>query len=129
MGEHTTINKGDIFSPNIHDVKGKNHDHDHYIVFLQPYPENYYFYIGALLTHSTINGNIPLLKNHFIEKDQNGNIYKIKFDKSLIANHPVYKKNDLDKSNLVGRLSEEGVAFVENNIAAYDRQFIDRDIH
>lgn len=127
MKQHTTISKGDIFSSNIHTAAGKKHDH--YIVFLRFYPENDQFYIGALLTHSKINGNIPLLKYHFIEKDKNGNIYKVKFDKSLVANHPVYKKNDLDMSNLVGRLSEEGVAFVEKNIAAYERQFINRGIH
>lgn len=126
MAQHTGIKKGDIFSPKVHDEMSKKHDH--YIVYLQPYPKDESFYIGALLTHSLINGNILLQKNHFIKSDANGNIYKIKFDNSLVANHPVYKKNDLDALNIVGRLSEEGIAFVEKNIAAYAVQFIAKDI-
>lgn len=128
MEQKAIIHKGDIFSPNIDDVPGKK-KHDHYIVYLQPYPENEEFYIGALLTHSLINGNIPLHKDHFIEKDANGNFYKIKFDNSMVANHPVYKKNNLDVLNIVGRLSPEGITFIEKNIAAYTTQFINRNIN
>jgi len=121
------IHKGDIFGPAT-TIENGNNKHLHYMVYLEPLPANHEFFIGALLTHAAMNNNIPLHKDHFIETDENGELYKVTFDNSMIANHPVYKKNNLDASRIAGRLSKKGIDFIEENIAPYERQFIDKNI-
>ena len=87
------------------------------------YPTDTSMFIGAMLTHSEMNGNIPLIKNHFIELDYCGKDYQISFDKSLVVNHPLFKKSDWLHYKVVGRLSQAGITFIENNIAPYELQF------
>lgn len=114
--------KGDILSSeNYHTKENKI---THYMVYLEPFPNNNTLFIGAMLTHSSINGNIPLMENHFIKTDEKGNNYKISFDKSMVVNHPLYKKVDWTPFTKVGQLSQQGIEFIENNIAPYVRQFI-----
>ena len=109
--------KGDILAEQ--DVKD-----GHYIVYLAPYDKNEDLFIGAMLTHSVINQNIPLQEDHFAKTDENGVQYKVTFDESFVANHPVYKKIEGSLFEKVGRLSEKGIHFIEENIAPYVYQFI-----
>lgn len=95
----------------------------HYIVYLEVYPTDTSMFIGAMLTHSDMSGNIPLLKEHFIKADDLGKDFEISFDKSLIVNHPLFKKSDWLNYQIVGRLSQVGIDFIEDNIAPYELQF------
>ena len=95
----------------------------HYIVYLEVYPKDTSMFIGAMLTHSDMSGNIPLNKEHFIEIDKYGKSYQISFNKSLVVNHPLFKKSDWLKYDIVGKLSEAGIKFIEDNIAPYVHQF------
>lgn len=120
--------------PNINARKGdilitekditKENQHAHYMVYLEPFPNNKNLFIGAMLTHSSMNGNIPLQENHFITVDENGKNFRISFDKSMVVNHPLYKKTDWIPFLKVGQLSQKGIQFIEDNIAPYVRQFI-----
>lgn len=114
--------KGDILSTE--NYLNKENKVPHYMVYLEPFPNNNNLFIGAMLTHSSINGNIPLQEDHFINTDEMGNNYKISFDKSMVVNHPLYKKVDWTPFRKVGQLSQKGIEFIENNIAPYVRQFI-----
>lgn len=87
--DQAVTHKGDIFAPIITFEIGNN-KHQHFMVQLEPLPVNREFFIGALLTHAAMNNNIPLQKDHFVETDENGDLSKITFDNSMIANHPVY---------------------------------------
>lgn len=109
--------KGDILSE-------ENVEDAHYLIYLAPYPKNEDTFIAAMLTHSLANGNIPLQKDHFISKNEHNTAYKISFNKSLVANHPLYKKIDGAIFEKVGQLTPKGIAFIENNIAPYIQQFI-----
>lgn len=127
-----------MIDPNVEAKKGdiltrENNPSDddkitHYMVYLEPYPTNKNLFIGAMLTHSSINGNIPLMKEHFITADENGKNYKISYDRSLVVNHPVYKKIDWTPIIKVGQLSQKGIDFIEDNIAPYVKQFIPQNL-
>ncbi len=118
--------KGDILS--IENELIKENKNTHYMVYLEPFPTNKNLFIGAMLTHSSINGNIPLQEDHFISNDERGNSYKISFDKSMVVNHPLYKKVDWMPFVKVGQLSQKGIDFIEDNIAPYVRQFIPHNL-
>lgn len=127
-----------MVDPNINATKGdilstksnwnKENNSTHYMVYLEPFPNNKNLFIGAMLTHSSINGNIPLQEDHFISADELGNNFKISFDKSMVVNHPVYKKVDWMPFLKVGQLSQKGIEFIEDNIAPYVRQFIPHNL-
>ena len=95
----------------------------HYIVYLEVYPKDTSMFIGAMLTHSDMIGNIPLNKEHFIKFDKSGQSYQISFNKSLVVNHPLFKKSEWVNYEIVGKLSEAGIKFIEDNIAPYVNQF------
>ena len=113
--------KGDILGLNKDGMP--NNKLPHYIIYLEVYPSDISMFIGAMLTHSNMNGNIPLIKEHFIELDDLGRDYQISFNKSLIVNHPLFKKSDWLNYKIVGRLSQAGIDFIENSIAPYELQF------
>ena len=119
---NTNAKKGDILA--LENTTGKNSKATHYMVYLKPHPQNDNLFIGAMLTHAAINGNIPLQKDHFIAIDEMGVKYKIRFNKSLVVNHPVYKNTDWAPFKKVGQLSPKGIEFIEQHIAPYEQQFI-----
>ena len=113
--------KGDIIGLNSNEINAEKAIH--YIVYLEVYPKDTTMFIGAMLTHSEMSGNIPLNKEHFIEIDKNGQSYQISFNKSLVVNHPLFKKSEWLNYDIVGKLSEAGIKFIEDNIAPYVHQF------
>ena len=119
---NTDAKKGDILV--VENLSGKINKATHYMVYLKPFPEKSHLFIGAMLTHATINGNIPLQKDHFIKTDETGVKYKIRYNKSLVVNHPVYKNTDWIPFKKVGQLTPKGIEFIEQNIAPYEQQFI-----
>ena len=112
--------KGDILGLNNNETDNKA---IHYIVYLEVYPKDTSMFIGAMLTHSDMIGNIPLNKEHFIKFDKSGQSYQISFNKSLVVNHPLFKKSEWVNYDIVGKLSEAGIKFIEDNIAPYVNQF------
>ena len=100
----------------------------HYLVYLEIYPKDTNLFIGAMLTHSLMSGNIPMKKEHFLEVDEEGKRYQISFNRSLVVNHPLFKKGDWLPFSKVGRLSEKGIEFIEENIAPYVVQFHQKNI-
>ena len=118
--------KGDILL--LHDETPNPKKPSHYIVYLEIYLRDPELFIGAMLTHSDINGNIPLQNDHFVKADPNGNAYAVRFDKSLVLNHPLFKKGDCVPFTIVGRLSQKGIAFIEAQIAPYVVQFRGKDV-
>ena len=123
---NTEAKKGDILHAD--NNINKQNKTPHYIIYLKPHPGNEHLFIGALLTHSPINGNVALQKDHFVQADQNGNEYKITFNNSLVINHPIYKKIDWMPFEKVGQLTPKGIEFIEGNIAPYEQQFIANNI-
>src|ERR1700712_3155319 len=117
---NTEAKKGDIlYAENNINKQSKT---PHYIIYLKPHPGNDNLFIGAMLTHASINGNIPLQKDHFVEADENGNKYKITYNNSLVINHPIYKKNDWMPFEKFGQLTQKGIEFIEASIAPYEQQ-------
>ena len=113
--------KGDIIGLNNNEI---NVDKTiHYIVYLEVYPKDPSMFIGAMLTHSEMIGNIPLIKEHFVKIDKDGAPFQISFNKSLVVNHPLFKKSEWLNYDIVGKLSEAGIKFIEDNIAPYVHQF------
>ena len=100
----------------------------HYLVYLEVYPKDTNLFIGAMLTHATMNGNIPLMKDHFMELDKNGNKYQVCFNNSLVINHPLFKKGDCLPFFKVGKLSIKGIEFIEKSIEPYVVQFHQKNI-
>jgi hypothetical protein len=117
LNPNKEASKGDILAE-------KDVTDSHYIVYLAPYDKNEDVFIGAMLTHSLINGNIALQKDHFTSSDENGPEYKVTFDESFVANHPVFKKIEGASFEKVGQLTEKGIRFIEDSIAPYVYQFI-----
>ncbi|MEO6733908.1 MAG: hypothetical protein ABIN01_21980 [Ferruginibacter sp.] len=120
--------------PNIEASKGDiltevNSKDTHYLIYLEPYPNIGNSFIGALLTHSQINENIPLQKDHFFIKDENEKEYDVTFDNSFVSNHPVYKKINGDSFKKLGQLTAKGILFIEQNIAPYIQQFIPHNLY
>ena len=113
--------KGDIIGLN--DNEANADKQIHYLVYLEVYPKDTSMFIGAMLTHSDMTGNIPLTKEHFIEIDKNGQPYQISFNKSLVVNHPLFKKSEWFNYDIVGKLSKAGINFIESSIAPYVNQF------
>jgi hypothetical protein len=84
----------------------------HYIIYIEG--NSFKDFIGAMLTTSNINGNIPLEEQHFEKIDQNGNDYKIYYKDSHIVNVRLIKPEfDWGEYTKVGQLSENGIEFID----------------
>ncbi|HCQ15650.1 MAG TPA: hypothetical protein DIU20_05275 [Cryomorphaceae bacterium] len=70
-------------------------------------------FCGIMLTHREPNGqfdNIPMAVNHF------ENEHEIVFSNSHFVNQLFVKFQSWGAFELVGRLTEEGIEFIENNL-------------
>ncbi|TCD12972.1 hypothetical protein EZ449_02695 [Pedobacter frigidisoli] len=93
----------------------------HYMVFIKPHDAHYF--VGAMITHAKGFNNIELEENHFEKSDANGKNYKVYFDRSLIVGNPLFKSLEWRPFEKVGQLTEEGIAFVENEILKFAPAF------
>lgn len=99
----------------------------HYIIFYDGYDESEF--VGSMLTSSSkYEENIEFKEFHFIKEDQDGNNFKITCNNSRFVPVKLYKPEEWGPYKLVGKLSKEGVAFVDEHIAqtapVYWREYI-----
>lgn len=77
-------------------------------------------FLGAMLTHSSIQGNILLNKLHFEEFQPTGHPWQIKFDVergSFIVDDLLRKLVEWRPFSKVGQLTPEGLTFVLQHLA------------
>jgi hypothetical protein len=95
----------------------------HYIIYPGPFEDPHHLFLGAMLTHAQINGNIPMREEHFIHEDANGEKYKVTYNKSLIVASKLFKKIEWAPFTKVGELAAEGLTFVEQTIGHMDPEY------
>ena len=107
-----SMEKGDI----VWATKDKD-KHPHAIVFLEKI--NDYSFKSAILSSKKVNKNIKMHSEYICKVDNNGNEYDFKYKNThLISIYSFEKAYDWVKgANIVGRLTDEGIEFVENNIS------------
>lgn len=99
-------NKGDI-------LKGSKNRRDqayHPIIYLGEKDDTYF--IGGMITHSPEYGNIELSDNHFEKKIDNNP------KPSFFVNNYLVKKLEWGPFVNVGRLSAEGIKYVEKELSS-----------
>ncbi|MDL2141696.1 hypothetical protein QQY79_04125 [Flavobacterium tructae] len=108
--------KGDILeAANRELTKGR-----HFIIYYEGFSQD--DFIGGMITHSEINGNLKMDINHFEILDENGEEYKVIYDDSYIVNAKLIKPHVWGPYTKVGSLSVSGITFFENNIAELEPQ-------
>ena len=85
--------------------------HFHPIVFLNRIDD--ISFEACILSSQPTNGNLLMLPSHFHENAQ----YRFRFNHThLVTKCTFTKMNNWVHSRIVGRLTEEGIEFVERNI-------------
>lgn len=106
--EFMSFSTGDI-------LKGK--DTNHPIIFLKK--ENTDFFYGCIITHSNSKRypiNIPMEIQHFEVSNETGQKYEIQFERTHIVKLELIKKNEWGPFKVKGKLTSEGIQFVENQL-------------
>jgi hypothetical protein len=101
------MEKGDIL------IATNKKEHPHPIVFLEASSEGKFN--ACILSSKDTKGNIIMSKNHFVEQDENGNDYTIKFKNSHLVPGRIFEKEKLWLNSTApkGKLTAEGIEFVE----------------
>jgi hypothetical protein len=111
---------GDILwgenNKNIMDIRS------HYIIFLGPGRSDDAFE-GAMLTHAKTYRNIQMHDHHFEKTDSKGIDFEFQFDDTLISRERYHKKLDWRPFRFAGRLTMEGLTFVQENISPRPKNF------
>lgn len=109
------IERGDIL-----EARNRNFDAGlHYIIFYAG--KDLRHFLGAMLTSSNdYDENVLMHKNHFEKKDLDNNDYKIKYQNSHLVPAKLMKLESWGPFKIVGKLTAEGVEFVENHIDDLD---------
>lgn len=103
------MEKGDIIYANKENAK-------HPIIFLEPEKE-YDLFTGVMLTSSgEFPNNISMKPKHFKEYDSTGKKYLISYKNSYFVKAKFLKSNEWTPFKIVGKLTEEGIKFVESNV-------------
>ncbi|HEX8514553.1 MAG TPA: hypothetical protein VF868_00030 [Bacteroidia bacterium] len=90
------------------------HAGKHYIVFYDGYNDDNF--IGAMLTHTVNDKNELMNASHFIEDDEKGNEFKVRFENTHLVKAKLMKFEKWGPFNKVGELTNSGIDFVENTI-------------
>ncbi len=109
------LERGDI-------LEAKNRDVDaglHFIIFYAGKDERH-FLGGMLTTSGDYEENIRMSKNHFETKDLDNNNYKIQYQNSHLVPAKLMKLESWGPFQIVGKLTKEGVGFVELHIDSLD---------
>lgn len=105
------IERGDILeAENRHKDAGL-----HYIIFYAG-KDARHFLGGMLTTSEDYEENIPMNNTHFETKDLEQNNYKIKYQNSHLVPAKLMKLESWGPFKIVGKLTNEGVEFVEEHI-------------
>lgn len=101
--------KGDI-------LRGKrDSDAVHPIVYWREKDKN--FFIGIMLTKSNnYLDNILMEKTHFKNENPNGEKYEFCFNNTHLVKKEFFKKDEWGPFKKVGKLTAEGIKFIESNI-------------
>ncbi len=90
----------------------------HPIIFIKR--ENQDSFIGCMLTHGTdkkFKGNTLFSKEHFRDRDDNGNVYDLTYSKSFFVDQRLIKEDEWGPFVKVGELTYEGIKYLEKNIS------------
>ncbi len=99
---------------NNHVVKKENGQivKGHFMVFYDNL--NYYDFQGAMITTTDYDGsNVAMKKEHFFEKNNNGDDFPIVFNNSHLVNAKLHKFHSMGEFIFVGLLTPEGITFME----------------
>lgn len=99
---------------NNHVVKKENGQivKGHFMVFYDNL--NYYDFQGAMITTTDYDGsNVAMKKEHFFEKNNNGDYFPIVFNNSHLVNAKLHKFHSMGEFIFVGLLTPEGITFME----------------
>ena len=88
--------------------KGRNEAY-HPIIYLEETDKNDFF-LGGMITHSSTSDNVKLEDAHFEEK------IDIDSRPSYFVNSYLFKKQKWGPFNVIGKLSKEGISFVNDNL-------------
>ncbi len=109
------MKRGDI-------VLGENNTNPRYpknghpIVFLEN--KDAYTFVGLMLTTKSHDGMNNLMEfTHFMTHDENGNEYEFKYSGTHIVPVNLLKKLEWAPFTKIGKLTPEGISFVENIVA------------
>lgn len=86
----------------------------HYIVFYDGYDD--VNFIGGMVTHMESDKNVPMSDIHFEKTSEDGNDYKFQFENTQLVIAKLMKFEAWGPFTKVGKLSDEGVQFVESII-------------
>lgn len=104
------MKKGDIYW-----AKNKR-DNPHPIVFLE-WIDSVRFK-ACILSSSPVNRNLLIQPSHFENKDNMGNPFEFPIKNTYLITSDAFIKMDywIDDEKIIGRLTEDGISFVEGNI-------------
>lgn len=94
----------------------------HYIIFYDGYSDNE-FMAGVLTSTDKYPVNILMNLNHFLQKDENGNDFKVTFKNSKLVPAKLYKPENWGPFEKVGQLTEDGIAFVKEHVSHLEAEF------
>lgn len=113
--------KGDIlWGKNNKNLKGVR---SHYLVYLANLPNEATLFIGAMLTHSPIDGNILMKREHFEEFDKNGDKFIFQFNGTRVVKKLLLKRTEWAPFSKRGKLTKKGIQFLEDNLAGPPEHF------
>jgi hypothetical protein len=96
--------------------------HPHPIVFLEAAGSD--GFLSCTISSKKKNGNLEMRPEYFKDNDENGNPYKIVWNNSHLIRYKFYKMaNWVNSVKIVGKLTDEGIKFVLDNIPA-DKQVL-----
>lgn len=104
------MKKGDIYW-----AKNKK-NHPHPIVFLE-WIDTVRFK-GCILSSNAVNENLLIQPSHFMKKNNMGIQFEFPSKKTYLVTSDVFIKMDywVDNQMIIGRLTDDGIAFIERNI-------------
>ena len=104
------MNKGDIIWAN------DRRKHYHPIVFLEIITIG--TFKAAILSSQNTKGNILMNQNHFCKYNKDNRLYNFQFKNTHLVVSNSFTKMDfwVDRQNIVGCLTDNGIVFVEHNI-------------
>lgn len=90
--------------------------HFHPIVFLETM--DVVRFKACILSSEPTNGNILMDLSHFCVYDENNHLYIFQYKNTHLVISDTFIKMGywVESENIVGRLTEEGIAFVESNV-------------
>lgn len=89
----------------------------HYIIFYDGYNDENF--IGAMVTHTENEKNVPMDSTHFEKADADGNEFKFQFEDTNLVKAKLMKFEKWGPFDKVGALTISGIQFVEKTIDSF----------